>query len=109
MSRFPASMQKMADKRRLTVQQRTQTVLFFAETKRDVETQRRFRARFGTRWAPAPKTIHRLHQQFQQDGTVLEKKRARAASVRSPHNIEAVRVAMQRRPRKSTRKAEAEL
>jgi hypothetical protein len=102
-------MQKMTDKGRLTVQQRMQTVLFFAETKCVVETQRWFRAHFGTQWAPAPKTIHRLHQQFQQDGTVLEKKCECGTSVRSPQNIEAIRVAMQRSPGKSTQKAEAEL
>jgi hypothetical protein len=107
--RLPASMQKMADKGRLTIQQRMQTFSFFTETKSVVETQRRFCARFGMLWAPAPKTIHRLHQQFQQDGTVLEKKCVHAASVRSPQNIEAVRVAMHRCPGKSTRKAEAEL
>jgi hypothetical protein len=36
-------------------------------------------------------------------------KRGRDANVRSPQNIEAVRVAMQRSPGKTTRKAEAEL
>jgi predicted secreted protein len=101
-------MQKMADKGRLTVQQRVQTDLFFVEIKSVVETQM-VSCPFGIWWAPAPKTIHRLHQQFQQDSTVLEKKRGRAASVRSPQNIEAVRVAMQRSQGKSTQKAMAEL
>ena len=41
----------MADKGRLTVDQKLKVVLFYAETKSVVATQRRFRAHFGTRWA----------------------------------------------------------
>jgi len=40
---------------------------------------------------------------------VLEKKQPRPASVRTPVNIEAVRVALTRSPSKSTRRASAEL
>jgi hypothetical protein len=98
----------MAEKGRLTVEQRVQTVLF-AESKSIMATQRGFRARFVTRWAPSPKTIRMLHQQFQQNGSVLERKRGRAASVRTAQNIDAIRVAMQRSPAKSTRRASAEL
>ena len=43
---------KMADNGRLTVDQKVKVVLFYAETKSVVATLRRFRARFGTRWAP---------------------------------------------------------
>ena len=43
---------KMADKERLTVDQKVKVVLFYAETKSVVATQRRFRVNFGTRWAP---------------------------------------------------------
>ena len=43
---------KMADNGRLTVDQKVKVVLFYAETERVVVTQRRFRAHFGTRWAP---------------------------------------------------------
>jgi hypothetical protein len=45
---------KMADNGRLTVDQKVTVVLFYAETKR------RFRAQFGTRWAPCKQTIYRL-------------------------------------------------
>ena len=38
---------KMADKGLLTVDQMVKVVLFYAETKSVVATQRRFRARFG--------------------------------------------------------------
>ena len=41
---------KMADNGRLTVHQKVKVVLFYAETKSVVATQRRFRAFFGTRW-----------------------------------------------------------
>ena len=51
---------KMADKRRLTVGQKVKVVLFYAETKSVVVTQRRFRAHFGTRWAPCKQTIYTL-------------------------------------------------
>ena len=40
----------MADKGRLTVDQKVKVVLFYAEIKSVVATQRRFHARFGTRW-----------------------------------------------------------
>ena len=41
----------MADNGRLTVDQKVK-VVFYAERKSVVATQRRFRAHFGTRWAP---------------------------------------------------------
>jgi len=93
----------------LTVDQKVKVVLFYAETKSVVQTQRRFRAHFGTRWAPCKQTIYRFCQQFETHGSVLEKKRPRYASVRTPANIEAVRVALVRSPSKSTRRASAEL
>ena len=45
---------------RLTVDQKVKVVLFYAETKSVVATQRSFRAPFGTRWAPCKQTIYRL-------------------------------------------------
>ena len=51
---------KMADNGRLTVDQKVKVVLFYAETKSAVATQRRFHAHFGTRWAPCKQTIYRL-------------------------------------------------
>ena len=51
---------KMADNGRLTVDQKVKVVLFYAETKIVVATQRRFRAHFGTRWAPCKQIIYRL-------------------------------------------------
>jgi len=71
----------MADNGQLTVDQKVKVVLFYVETKSVVETQRRFLAHFGTRWAPCKQTIYRLCQQFETNGSVLEKKRPRPASV----------------------------
>ena len=51
---------KMADNGRLTVDQKVKVVLFYAETKSVVATQRGFRAHFVTRWAPCKQTIYRL-------------------------------------------------
>ena len=51
---------KMADNGLLTVDQKVKVVLFYAKTKSVVATQRRFRAHFGTRWAPCKQTIYRL-------------------------------------------------
>ena len=51
---------KMADNGRLTVEQKVKVVLFYAETKSVVATQRRFRVHFGTRWAPCKQKIYRL-------------------------------------------------
>ena len=100
---------KMADNGRLTVDQKVKVVLFYAETKSVEATQRRFRARFGTRWAPCGQKIYRHCQQFETNCCVLEKKRPRPAIVRTPADIEAVRVALTRSPSKSTRRASAEL
>ena len=51
---------RMADNGRLTVDQKVKVVLFYAETKSVVATQRRFHAHFGTGWAPCRQTIYRL-------------------------------------------------
>ena len=50
----------MADNGLFTVDQMVKVVLFYAETKSVVATQRRFRAHFGTRWASCKQTIYRL-------------------------------------------------
>ena len=49
----------MADNGQLTVDQKVKVVLFYAETKSVVATQLRFRAHFGTRWAPCKQTVYR--------------------------------------------------
>ena len=64
----------MADNGRLTVDQKVKVVLFYAETKSVVATQTRFRARFGTRWAPCKQTIYRLSL-----GTIFQPMRINSA------------------------------
>jgi hypothetical protein len=63
-----------------------EAVLFFTEIRNVVVTQRRFRAHFQTRWVPSLKTIRKLYNQFNNDGSMLERKRRRPSSVRSPEN-----------------------
>ena len=50
---------KMTDSGLLTVDQKVKVVLFYAETKSVVATQRSFPAHFGTRQAPCKQTIYR--------------------------------------------------
>ena len=50
----------MADNGRLTVDQKLKVVLFYAETKSVVATQRRFRAHFGTTRATCKQKLYRL-------------------------------------------------
>jgi hypothetical protein len=57
---------------------------------------------FKCKWAPSFKTIHKLYNQFNSDGSVLERKRRWPASVRSPENVNAVRVTLQRRSSKTS-------
>jgi hypothetical protein len=94
----------MADKGRLSVEQRIKAVLFFTETrskKCNAHTEA-VSCPFQTRWAPSFQTIHKL---YNHDGSVLKRKCCRPSSVRSQENIDTVRVALQRSPSKSTRKA----
>ena len=48
---------KMADKDPLTIDKKVKAILFCVETKSVVANQRRFRAHFGTRWAPCKQTF----------------------------------------------------
>jgi hypothetical protein len=74
----------MTDKGRLSEEQRTKTVLSFIETRSAVVTQRWFHAHFQTQWAPSFKTIHKLHNQFNNDGSVLERKCHRPSTLTLP-------------------------
>ena len=61
---------KMADNWRLAVDQKVEVVLFYAETKSVVATQKCFRAHFGKSWALCKQTIYRLSL-----GTIFQPKR----------------------------------
>ena len=52
---------KIADDGLLTIDQKVKVVLFYAETKSLVATQRRFRANFGIRWAPCKRQFIDFH------------------------------------------------
>jgi hypothetical protein len=71
-------------------------VLFFTEARSVVVTQRRFRAHFQTQWVCSFKTIHNLYNQFNNDGSMLERKRFQPSSVRSPENTDALTVVLQK-------------
>jgi hypothetical protein len=53
--------------------------------------------------------VRHLYRKFEEEGSVNEEKQPWAPAVRSPENVEALRVAMQRSPGKSTRKPSREL
>jgi hypothetical protein len=55
------------------------------------------------------KTVNKFYNQFNNDGSVLEWERRRSSSVRSPKNMGAVRVALQRSPSKSRKEDAAQL
>jgi hypothetical protein len=100
----------MVDKGRLSVEQQCiKTLLFSTETRSVVVTQRLFRAHFRIWWSPSFKTINKLYNQFNNDGSVLERKHHWPLSACSLENTDAVRVALQRSPSISTRKAAAQL
>ena len=65
---------KMADNGRLTADQKVKVVLFYAETKSVVATQRGFSAHFGTMWAPCEQTVYRLSL-----GTIFQSMRINSA------------------------------
>jgi hypothetical protein len=86
----------------LMIEQRTTVVVFFAKTKKAAANQRRFRAVFLTLVASARNII-------EGQGGMKEEKRPRVGAVRTPDKVEALCVATQRIPRKSTGRAPREL
>jgi hypothetical protein len=99
----------MADKGKLSIEQHIKTASFYTETRSVVVTQRWFHAHFQVQWVPSFKMIHKLYNQLNNDGSLLERKLFQPSSVHSPENTDAVEVVLQRSPSKSTRKAAAQL
>jgi hypothetical protein len=99
----------MADKGRLSVEQCIKTVLSFTEARSVVVTQRQFCAHFQIQWVPSFKTIHKIYNQFNNDGSMIEKNCRWPSSVHSLENTDAIRVVLQKSPSKPTRKAAAQL
>ena len=79
-----------------TPQEKAQYVSWFIETKSDIQAQRNFRRRKP----PARPTIRARHKKFMETGSVLQRKGAGRPQI-SEEEIESVRVAYTRSPRKS--------
>jgi hypothetical protein len=93
---------------RWSVQQRIFCVEQFVLSKSIVSVQREFRRKFGDdrqRGAgPSRKIIGRWVRQWRETGSVEVKFRTRRNTVRSPENIQRVRIALDRSPRRSVRR-----
>ena len=86
-----------------TLQEKVQCVSWFTETKSDIQAQRNFRRKYGKQ-SPARPTIRAWHKKFIETGNVLQRKGAGQPQT-SEEEIESVRVAYTRSPRKSIRGA----
>lgn len=90
----------------LSIQEKAQAVLWYAEFKSIIKVQREFR-RVYNKAAPDSKRIKAWHTQFLNTGSV-EKRHGGGRRVSDEH-VENVREAFQRSPRKSIRQASREL
>jgi hypothetical protein len=97
----------MADKGRLSVEQRIKTVLFFTETRSFVATERWFCAQFQMQFHS--KQFINFTTSLIMMAECWERKCHQPSTVHSLENTVAVRVMLQRSPSKSTRKAAAQL
>ena len=90
-----------------TPQEKAQCVSWFIETKSDIQAQQNFRHKYG-RKPPARPTIRAWHKKFMETGSVLQRKGAGRPQI-SEEEIESVRVAYTRNPRKCIRWASTQL
>ena len=88
-------------------EEKAQSVSWFIETKPDIRAQRNFRRKYG-RKPPARPTIPAWHEKFMETGSVLQRKGAGRPQI-SKEEIESVRVAYIRNPKKSIRGASTQL
>ena len=93
---------------RWSVQQRIFCVEQFVLSKSTVSVQREFRRKFGDDQqrgaAPSRKIIGQWVRQWCETGSVQVKARTRRNTIRSPENIQRVRIGLERRPRRSVRR-----
>ena len=93
---------------RWSVQQRIICVEQFVLSKSIVSVQREFRRKFGDDRqrgaARSRKIIGQWVRQWRETGSVQVKFRTRRNPVRSPENIQRVRIALERSPRRSVRR-----
>ena len=86
-----------------TPQKKAQSISWFIETKSDVQTQPKYRSRYG-KDPPSRSSIRRRHKNFMERGSVLDAVRSGRPRI-SGKNIEGVRQAFSRSPMKSIRTA----
>ena len=91
----------------VTPQEKAQCVSWFIETKSDVQTQRRYRTKYG-RDPPSRSSIRRWYKKFMERGLVLGAVRSGQPRT-SAENIESERQAFSRSPMKSIRTSAREL
>jgi len=93
---------------RWSVQQRIFCVEQFVISKSIVSVQREFRRKFGDDRqrgaAPSRKIMGQWVRQWRETGSVQVKARTLRNTVRSPENIQRVRIALERSPRRSVRR-----
>ena len=93
---------------RWSVQQRIFCMELFVSSKSIVSVQREFRRKFGDGRqrgaAPSRKIIGQWLRQWRETGSVQVKARTRRNNVRSSENIQRVRIALERSPRRSVRR-----
>lgn len=92
----------------LTVQQKAQCIIWFAELKSIVSVQRRFRQTYVGQIAPDDKAIRRWFNQFRETGNV-EKKHSTGRPRTSEENVERIRQSCVRSPKKSIARRSLEL
>ena len=89
-----------------TPQEKAQFVSWFIETKSDIQAQRNFRRKYGRKPTARP-TIRTWHKKFMETVSMLHRKRAGRPQI--SEEIESVRVAYTRSPRKPIRGASTQL
>ena len=90
-----------------TPQEKAQRVFWFIETKSVIQAQRNFTRKYG-RMPPARSIIRAWHKKCMETDSALQRKGAGQPQT-SEEEIESVRVAHTRSPRKSTRRASTQL
>ena len=89
---------------RWSVQQRIFCVEQFVLSKSIVSVQREFRWKFGGDWQRGAAPSRKIIGQWRETGSVQVKARTRQNTVRSPENIQRVRIALEKSPRQSVRR-----
>ena len=77
---------------------------YYENNKSIISTQRAYPRKYGTKTAPDPKTIRNIVKNFEENGSVGDKKRfGPELTVRTPENIEKIRKKLEDSPKRSQR------